>query len=213
MNWWTEVLDFTYLHHRRCPKTENQRRSINLESVFTLTVSQRALYRLWRQPDSHQQLRLRTGHINRFQSFNSQQRKDPLNPLRMHKSSETSSSFGPSTSETGAPVRSQPATRSLWRRPSEQIVSNCDAMAKSPISSAVRSLQLELKKIQEEPVEGFRVRLLDDENIFVWEVAIFGAPETLYEGGYFKVTYHCVVTLLLAHWTVSNLPFDCETRR
>lgn len=54
-------------------------------------------------------------------------------------------------------------------------------------SSAVRPLQLELKRIQKEPVEGFRVRLPDDSNIFLWEVAIFGPPETLYEGGYFKV--------------------------
>lgn len=53
-------------------------------------------------------------------------------------------------------------------------------------SSAVRSLQLELKRIQKEPVEGFRVRLPDDSNIFAWEVALFGPPETLYEGGYFK---------------------------
>jgi ubiquitin-protein ligase len=54
-------------------------------------------------------------------------------------------------------------------------------------SSALRFLQLELKRLQEEPVEGFRVGLPDDSNIFVWEVAIFGPPETLYEGGYFKV--------------------------
>jgi len=54
-------------------------------------------------------------------------------------------------------------------------------------SSSLRFLQLELKRLQEEPVEGFRVRLLDDSNVFVWEVAIFGPPETLYEGGYYKV--------------------------
>lgn len=59
-------------------------------------------------------------------------------------------------------------------------------MSKSSSASAVRSLQLEYKKIQEEPVEGFRVRLLDDSNLFDWEVAIFGPPDTLYAGGYFK---------------------------
>ena len=62
-------------------------------------------------------------------------------------------------------------------------------MAQSPTSSAVRALQLELKKIQEEPVEGFRVTLSNDDNFFEWEVAIFGPPGTLYEGGYFKVTF------------------------
>lgn len=59
-------------------------------------------------------------------------------------------------------------------------------MAQSPTSGAIRALQLELKKIQEEPVEGFRVSLLNEDNIFEWEVAIFGPPSTLYEGGYFK---------------------------
>ncbi|CAH1797452.1 unnamed protein product [Owenia fusiformis] len=59
-------------------------------------------------------------------------------------------------------------------------------MAQSPTSSAVRALQLELKSIQEEPVEGFRVSLVNDDNLFDWKVAIFGPPKTLYEGGYFK---------------------------
>ncbi|KAL3866377.1 hypothetical protein ACJMK2_043680 [Sinanodonta woodiana] len=59
-------------------------------------------------------------------------------------------------------------------------------MAQSPTSSAVKALQLELKKLNEEPVEGFQVKLTNDDNLFEWEVAIFGPPSTLYEGGYFK---------------------------
>ncbi|CAI9734117.1 Hypothetical predicted protein [Octopus vulgaris] len=59
-------------------------------------------------------------------------------------------------------------------------------MAQNATGGAVKALQLELKKIQEEPVEGFRVNLTNDDNLFVWEVAIFGPPSTLYEGGYFK---------------------------
>lgn len=42
--------------------------------------------------------------------------------------------------------------------------------------------------LQEEPVEGFRVKLLNEDNLFEWEVAIFGPPDTLYQGGYFKVS-------------------------
>ncbi|UXI15502.1 deoxyribodipyrimidine photolyase [Sarcoptes scabiei] len=53
-------------------------------------------------------------------------------------------------------------------------------------SSAIRALTHEFKSLQEEPVEGFRVKLVNDENLFEWEVAIFGPPETLYQGGYFK---------------------------
>lgn len=54
-----------------------------------------------------------------------------------------------------------------------------------PTSSALRALALEYKSLQEEPVEGFRVKLVNDD-LFEWEVAIFGPPETLYQGGYFK---------------------------
>lgn len=58
----------------------------------------------------------------------------------------------------------------------------------TPSSSAVRALALEYKSLQDEPVEGFRVKLLNDDNLFEWEVAIFGPPDTLYQGGYFKVS-------------------------
>lgn len=59
-------------------------------------------------------------------------------------------------------------------------------MAAQPSSSAVRALALEYKSIQEEPVEGFRVKLVNEDVLFDWEVAIFGPPDTLYQGGYFK---------------------------
>ncbi|KAL9987255.1 hypothetical protein ACROYT_G001532 [Oculina patagonica] len=59
-------------------------------------------------------------------------------------------------------------------------------MAAQPPSSAVRALQMELKKLTEEPVEGFVVNVPDECNLFEWDVAIFGPPGTLYEGGYFK---------------------------
>ena len=61
-------------------------------------------------------------------------------------------------------------------------------MASPPNSSAVRALHLELKKLTEEPVEGFLVNVPDDCNLFEWDVAIFGPPGTHYEGGYFKVS-------------------------
>ncbi len=34
---------------------------------------------------------------------------------------------------------------------------------------------------------------LEGDNLFKWEVAIFGPPDTIFTGGYFKV-------LLLPHW-------------
>merc|ERR1719412_1807802 len=53
-------------------------------------------------------------------------------------------------------------------------------------SSAVRALALELKNLQDDPLEGMEARLLNEENLFEWEVALFGPPDTLYQGGYFK---------------------------
>ena len=60
-------------------------------------------------------------------------------------------------------------------------------MATAPSASAIRALALEYKSLSEDPVEGFRVKLVNDEDMFVWEVALFGPPDTLYQGGYFKV--------------------------
>lgn len=58
-------------------------------------------------------------------------------------------------------------------------------MAKTANSAATKALQQELKSLQKEPLEGFTVQLIND-NLFEWEVAIFGPPNTLYQGGYFK---------------------------
>lgn len=56
-----------------------------------------------------------------------------------------------------------------------------------PTTSAIRALAMEFKSLQEEPVEGFTVKLVNEDNLFEWQVAIFGPPTTLYQGGYFKV--------------------------
>uniref|UniRef100_A0A8C4U2A1 E2 ubiquitin-conjugating enzyme n=2 Tax=Falco TaxID=8952 RepID=A0A8C4U2A1_FALTI len=59
-------------------------------------------------------------------------------------------------------------------------------MARPLVPSSQKALLLELKGLQEEPVEGFRVNLVDEGDLYNWEVAIFGPPNTYYEGGYFK---------------------------
>jgi len=58
--------------------------------------------------------------------------------------------------------------------------------SKAASSSAVRALALEMKSLQEDPLEGIRSRLVNEDNLFEWEVALFGPPDTLYQGGYFK---------------------------
>ncbi|XP_018416074.1 PREDICTED: ubiquitin-conjugating enzyme E2 R1 [Nanorana parkeri] len=55
-----------------------------------------------------------------------------------------------------------------------------------PVPRSHKALFLEMKWLQEEPLEGFRVTLVHEEDLYNWEVAIFGPPSTFYEGGYFK---------------------------
>lgn len=46
---------------------------------------------------------------------------------------------------------------------------------------------MELKNLQSQPVEGFTIDVNED-NLFVWTVGIYGPPKTLYQGGYFKAS-------------------------
>ncbi|XP_074062069.1 ubiquitin-conjugating enzyme E2 R2 isoform X2 [Macrotis lagotis] len=68
-------------------------------------------------------------------------------------------------------------------------------MAQQQMTSSQKALMLELKSLQEEPVEGFRITLVDESDLYNWEVAIFGPPNTLYEGGYFKNGDVCISIL------------------
>jgi len=53
-------------------------------------------------------------------------------------------------------------------------------------SQAALLLRKQLAELNKNPVEGFSAGLIDDEDIFRWEVMIIGPPDTLYEGGFFK---------------------------
>ncbi|KAL0486158.1 ubiquitin conjugating enzyme E2 [Acrasis kona] len=53
---------------------------------------------------------------------------------------------------------------------------------------AALRLGKELSELQKNPVEGFSAGLVDDSNLFEWEVFIVGPPDTLYEGGFFRAT-------------------------
>lgn len=57
----------------------------------------------------------------------------------------------------------------------------------STSSGAMRALSIELKNLQSQPVEGFTIDVNED-NMFVWSVGIYGPPKTLYQGGYFKAS-------------------------
>lgn len=40
--------------------------------------------------------------------------------------------------------------------------------------------------MQTEPLDGVRVTLPEDGNLFTWHIGIFGPPDTIYTGGYYK---------------------------
>ncbi|KAI0776824.1 ubiquitin-conjugating enzyme [Trametes elegans] len=47
-------------------------------------------------------------------------------------------------------------------------------------------LRRQLAELTKHPVEGFSAGLVDDNNLYEWEVMIIGPPDTIYEGGFFK---------------------------
>ncbi|KAI8081366.1 ubiquitin-conjugating enzyme/RWD-like protein [Halteromyces radiatus] len=51
--------------------------------------------------------------------------------------------------------------------------------------SSALLLKRQLKDLQRNPVDGFSAGLVDD-NIYEWEIMVMGAPDTLYEGGFFR---------------------------
>ncbi|KAF4791004.1 Ubiquitin-conjugating enzyme E2 G1 [Turdus rufiventris] len=48
------------------------------------------------------------------------------------------------------------------------------------------SVTLSVTELNKNPVEGFSAGLIDDNDLYRWEVLIIGPPDTLYEGGVFK---------------------------
>uniref|UniRef100_A0AAF5DDR8 UBC core domain-containing protein n=1 Tax=Strongyloides stercoralis TaxID=6248 RepID=A0AAF5DDR8_STRER len=47
-------------------------------------------------------------------------------------------------------------------------------------------LQKQLQELQKNPVDGFSAGLVNDDDVYKWEVLIIGPPDTIYEGGFFK---------------------------
>ncbi|KAG5735568.1 Ubiquitin-conjugating enzyme E2 G1 [Termitomyces sp. T112] len=47
-------------------------------------------------------------------------------------------------------------------------------------------LRRQLTELTKRPVEGFSAGLVDDDNLYEWEVLIIGPADTLYEGGFYK---------------------------
>ncbi|KAI6176705.1 Ubiquitin-conjugating enzyme E2 G1 [Aphelenchoides bicaudatus] len=53
-------------------------------------------------------------------------------------------------------------------------------------SQSTLLLRKQLSDLRRNPVDGFSAGLVDDNDIYRWEVLVIGPPDTLYEGGFFK---------------------------
>ncbi|KAK4047201.1 Ubiquitin-conjugating enzyme E2 15 [Microbotryomycetes sp. JL221] len=53
-------------------------------------------------------------------------------------------------------------------------------------SSSALQLTRQLNQLTKHPVDGFSAGLVDDDNVFEWEITIFGPPDTLYEGAFLR---------------------------
>ncbi|KAG8054804.1 hypothetical protein GUJ93_ZPchr0001g32935 [Zizania palustris] len=69
--------------------------------------------------------------------------------------------------------------------PAAKTLEPTDLMA-AITSQASLLLQKQLKDLMKHPVDGFSAGLVDDCNVFKWQVTIIGPPDTLYDGGYFN---------------------------
>ncbi|KAI9509926.1 ubiquitin-conjugating enzyme [Russula earlei] len=54
------------------------------------------------------------------------------------------------------------------------------------LASNTLLLRRQLSELTKHPVEGFSAGLVDENNLYEWEIMIIGPADTLYEGGFFK---------------------------
>ncbi|KAF8797692.1 ubiquitin conjugating enzyme [Phlegmacium glaucopus] len=47
-------------------------------------------------------------------------------------------------------------------------------------------LRRQLQELMKHPVEGFSAGLVNEDNLYEWEILIIGPPDTVYEGGFFQ---------------------------
>lgn len=55
-------------------------------------------------------------------------------------------------------------------------------------SQSTLLLKKQLAELKKKPVEGFSAGLVNDDDVYKWEVLIIGPPDTPFEGGFFKAS-------------------------
>ena len=61
-----------------------------------------------------------------------------------------------------------------------------DSSTMATQDQATLLLRKQLQELNKNPVEGFSAGVIDESDIFKWEVMVIGPPDTPYEGGFFK---------------------------
>lgn len=98
-----------------------------------------------------------------------------------------------SNDSSGNPVANSTTPRTAGSTNIPGVRTEATCVTKKPMPSvtdaASKRLLQELQQLQKNPVEGVAYVRPRDDNLFNWDVAFFGAPDTPYQGGYFKVRF------------------------
>ncbi|XP_075690667.1 ubiquitin-conjugating enzyme E2 G1-like isoform X1 [Rhinoderma darwinii] len=85
----------------------------------------------------------------------------------------------------GSGARQGVSRENCGDRLSEESRERCSGFKMS--EQSVLLLRKQLAELNKNPVEGFSAGLIDDNDIYKWEVLLIGPQDTLFEGGFFKV--------------------------
>jgi len=66
-----------------------------------------------------------------------------------------------------------------------ELMSSSTASSQGIPRATLLRLQNELRELRTNPDSGFIIFPPTEQNLLIWKVAIFGAPDTVYQGGYF----------------------------
>jgi ubiquitin-protein ligase len=55
------------------------------------------------------------------------------------------------------------------------------------MKASAKLLMNQFGEMKKEPIEGIFVDLVDEDNVYEWDVFIAGPPDTVYEGGIFRL--------------------------
>lgn len=117
--------------------------------------------------------------------------RNPISSLALTPASNTNSTTVVRTNPTSSSsdVRTAPTNKS-------NTISTFSAH-----DGASKRLLAEYQQLQKNPVEGVAYVRPRESDLFNWDVAFFGAPDTPYQGGYFKVYFSEIIQIILVNFS------------